>query len=268
MIAIAFPLALAFGLGIAGDALAARSGWSQADQSEMRLLLAAPEDGRLVGGVEMLIEPGWYTYWRDPGEAGIPPEFDFSASTNVASVEVLYPAPERHDDGTSVSLVYRNEVVFPLVIVPERPAEPVMLRVTARFGVCSEICVPTQAASEVAAALPPEADPLSDARLAQFLPRVPVEPQSGHFDIETVSMTDNALLIDVRTPDSSYLDLFADPPDGWHIGQPEFLSRDEDLSRYRLSLAGAPDEAARNGQAIRFVAVAGSEAIEEIVEIR
>ncbi len=266
MIAIAFTLALTFGLGVPGSALAARSDWSQADQSQVRLLLGASEDGRLVGGVEMLIEPDWYTYWRDPGEAGIPPEFDFSASTNVASVEVFYPAPERHDDGASVSLVYRNEVVFPLSIVPERPSQPVVLRVAARFGVCRDICVPTQAASEVAAS--PDADPLSQARLALFQSRVPVAPQAGYFDIESVSTRDDeALLIDVRTPDSSYLDLFADPPDGWHIGQPEFLSRDEKVSRYRLSLAGRPDPASRSGQTIRFVAVAGSEAIEEIVEI-
>ena len=267
MIAIAVPLALAFGLGIAGSALAARSDWSPADQSQMRLLLAAPENGKLAGGIEMLIEPGWYTYWRDPGEAGIPPEFDFSASTNVASVEVLYPAPERYDDGASISLVYRNEVVFPLIVVAERPGEPVVLRVNAGFGVCSEICIPTQAASEVAAS--PESDPLTQARLALFQSRVPVAPKLGHFDIESTGMAEgDALLIDVRTPDSSYLDLFADPPDGWHIGQPEFLSRAANVSRYRLSLAGAPDAASRNGQAIRFVAVAGNEAIEESVEIR
>ncbi len=267
MIAIAVTLAFAFGLGLPGKALAARSDWSHADQSQMRLLLGAPTSGKLVGGLEMLIDPGWYTYWRDPGEAGIPPVFDFSASTNVASVEVLYPAPERHDDGASVSLVYRNEVVFPLVILPERMGEPVVLRVAARFGVCSDICVPTQAESEVAAST--ESDPLADARLAQFLPRVPVAPRAGHFAIESVSMEEgDALLIDVRTPESSYLDLFADAPEGWHIGQPEFLSRGENVSRYRLPLAGGPDAAARKGQAIRFVAVAGSEAIEETVEIR
>ena len=267
MIAIVVTLALAFGLGIAGSAMAARSDWSQADKSQMRLLLAAPENGKLAGGIEMLIEPGWYTYWRDPGEAGIPPEFDFSASTNVASVEVLYPAPERYDDGASVSLVYRNEVVFPLIVVPERPAEPMVLRVKADFGICSEICIPTQAASEVAAS--PDSDPLTHARLALFQSKVPVAPKAGHFDIESAEMAeDEALLIDVRSPDSSYLDLFADPPDGWHIGQPEFLSRRESVSRYRLSLAGAPDAASRSGQAIRFVAVAGSEAIEKSVEIR
>lgn len=262
-----FRLALILALGFPTAAFAARSDWAPADESRMRVLLTAKEDGEIAGGVEIQLEPGWYTYWRNPGEAGVPPVFDFSGSTNVADVEVRYPAPERYDDGTSVSLVYRDEVVFPLAVEPADPARPVTLRAELIFGVCSEVCIPTRAIA--AATLPPDAphDALSEARLKQFGARVPTPPEAGRFEIESVAEDGEALLIDVRMPDSSYTDLFASPPDGWYIGQPRFVERSDGISRYRLSLAGKPQDAAVRGQVFRFVAVAGGEAIEEAVEI-
>ena len=268
MIAIAHRLALFLGVFCSANAFAAHSDWAPADQAQMRLLLAAPQDGKLEGGVELVLDPGWHTYWRNPGEAGIPPRFDFSQSTNVASVDVLYPAPERYDDGSGVSLIYRDEVVFPLVVKPERPGETVVLRVRAEFGICSEVCIPTNAESELEAPAEPRADPLTDARLTQFRARVPTAPDPGRFDIEAVTASADALLIDVRTPDSSYIDLFAEPPPDWYIGQPVLVSRQAGMARYSLSLAGRPEGVATTGKTFRFVAVAGGEAIEKPIEIR
>jgi DsbC/DsbD-like thiol-disulfide interchange protein len=214
-----------------------------------------------------VLEPGWHTYWRNPGESGVPPVFDFSGSDNVASVEVLYPAPNRYDDGASVSLVYHDEVVFPLLVTPEAADRPVMLRLKAQFGVCSEVCIPTEASAEVELPVEATADPLAGARLARFLPYVPKAPEPGRFDIERVAAEADALVIDVRMPESSYSDLFADPPAGWYVAQPVFVSRSEGVSRYRLPLGGRPAGAAIDGQVFRFVAAAGGEAIEEFVVI-
>jgi DsbC/DsbD-like thiol-disulfide interchange protein len=263
-----FRLALILALAAPAEAYAVRSDWAAADEAKMRLLLAGPREGGIAGGIEILLEPGWYTYWRHPGEAGVPPVFDFSGSENVADVEVLYPAPERYDDGTSVSLIYRDEVVFPLVIKPVEPDKPVTLHAEVVFGVCSKVCIPTRASSVVT--LPPGAphDALSQARLTRFAPRVPKAAAPGRFEIESVAVVDEALMIDVRMPDSTYSDLFANPPQGWYIGQPAFVSRADGTSRYRLSLAGRPAGAEVRGQTFWFVAVAGGEAIEEEIEIR
>ncbi|MDQ3559522.1 MAG: hypothetical protein M3453_10130 [Pseudomonadota bacterium] len=257
-----------FGLAAPTGALAARSDWSNADRSQLRLLLSEPEQGRIQGGVEILLEPGWYTYWRNPGEAGLPPVFDFSASDNVAGVEVLYPAPERYDDGASVSLIYRDEVVFPLAVTAVNPGEPVTLRVDASFGVCREICIPTQTDSEVTLSpwLPP--DPLSKARIAGYLPRVPKAPEPGRFAVAEIEIEADALLIDILMPDTSYADLFAEPPPGWNLGQPKLISRAGGIARFRLPLAGRPRGSEVSGQEFRFVAVAGGEAIEESVTNR
>jgi DsbC/DsbD-like thiol-disulfide interchange protein len=262
-----FRATLLICLALPTAALAARSEWSAADQSQMRLLLTPAKDGAIEGGVELVLESGWYTYWRNPGEAGVPPVFDFSGSENVANVEVHYPTPMRKEDGGTVSLIYQDEVVFPLSVIPEKADEPITLRVQAKFGVCMEICVPTQSSAEVTLAPDTASDPLSVERLRSFAERVPRTAEPGRFDIETVAEDGDALTIDVRMPDSSYSDLFADPPEGWYIGQPAFVERVDGISRYRLSLAGRPHDAHIKGQMFRFVAVAGGEAIEKAVEI-
>jgi DsbC/DsbD-like thiol-disulfide interchange protein len=266
MAAIAIRILILAGLAVPTAALAAHSDWVDADEARLRLLLTEPAEGRIAAGIEIELEPGWYTYWRNPGEAGVPPVFDFSGSENVGDVTVRYPAPTRHDDGASVSLVYTDTVVFPLSVEPRDAGKPVMLRVEARFGVCSDVCIPTRASAEVA--LSPKPDPLAAARIQDFEPRVPRAPEPGRFDIESVKAQGNGLLIDVRMPESSYTDLFADPPEGWFIGQPVFVERADGVSRYRLSLAGKPEGAKLDGQTFTLVAVSGGEAIEKAIEIR
>ncbi len=268
MAALAFRAALLIGIAVPAFAFAARSNWSPADASQLRLLLTADDSGRIDGGIEILLEPGWYTYWRNPGEAGVPPVFDFSGSENVASVDVLYPAPTRYDDGTSVSLIYRDEVVFPLSVAPLKSGEPVTLRLKAQFGVCSDVCIPTAASSEVSLLPGAAADPLSVARLGEFAKRIPKAADPGRFAVEGITVDGDALTIEVRSPDSTYSDLFAEPPAGWYIGQPAFIERVDGRSRYRLSLAGKPRDAEVKGQEFRFVAVAGGEAIEESILVR
>jgi len=262
-----FRATILIGIAVPAAALAAHSEWSPAAEARLRLLLVAKEEGRIDGGVEIQLEPGWYTYWRNPGEAGVPPVFDFSGSDNVENVEVHFPAPVRYDDGVSVSLIYRDEVVFPLSVIPIDASAPMTLRLSAQFGVCSTICIPTSATAEVT--LGPEAasDPLANTRLREFERRIPKAPEPGRLDIESVEIDGEALLIGVRMPDSSYSDLFAEPPAGWYIGQPSFVERVGGVSRFRLSLAGKPRDAQIAGQQFRFVAVAGGEAIEESVDI-
>ncbi len=268
MTAILFRIALILAVGVSAEAYAVRSDWAEADEAKMRVLLAGPREEGIAGGIEILLEPGWYTYWRNPGEAGVPPTFDFSGSDNVQSVEVLYPAPSRYDDGTSVSLVYHDEVVFPLIIRPIDPNEPVILHADAAFGVCSKVCIPTRASA--VATLPREApyDALTEARLKRFEARVPRAAEPGRFEVEAVVAAGDALHIEVRMPDSSYSDLFADPPNGWYLGQPVFTSRAQGVSRYRLSLAGKPEGATAIGTTFRFVAIASGDAIEQEIEVR
>src|SRR5271165_2440118 len=129
-------------IGRAGLADSFSSAWATGAKSEARLVAA----GRTLAGFEIRLAPGAITYWRDPGDAGVPPTFDFAGSDNVAKVEPVFPAPKRikESDG-SEAFGYDHDVVFPLLIEPSDPAKPVTLAVHANYAVCERICLPAEA---------------------------------------------------------------------------------------------------------------------------
>lgn len=111
--------------------------------AEVSLLVGwAEADGRRVAGLRMVLAPGWKTYWRAPGEGGLAPEFDWSASRNLADVSVEWPRPGVFDSFGVRTLGYADEVVLPLVLTPEDASAPVQLALDLHYGVCDEICVP------------------------------------------------------------------------------------------------------------------------------
>ena len=75
----------------------------------------------LRAGVEIRLAPGWKTYWRYPGDSGVPPQFDFANSDNVKSVSVPWPAPQRFSDSDGNTIGYKDNVVFPLQREPPIP---------------------------------------------------------------------------------------------------------------------------------------------------
>jgi DsbC/DsbD-like thiol-disulfide interchange protein len=154
----------------------AESPWESNFHSKVRLLGGsdAPDaDGKRLAGVQIRLDPGWKTYWRMPGDSGIPPEFDWSGSRNLKSAQVLWPAPRRFEDAGGTGLGYADEVIFPILIEPENPGEPIALRLDLHYGTCETLCIPNDA--ELALDLP--ADPASgkgnDVLLHQALKRVP-----------------------------------------------------------------------------------------------
>jgi DsbC/DsbD-like thiol-disulfide interchange protein len=112
--------------------VALHAGWQEAD-------------GTRIAGLEIDLADGWKTYWRAPGAGGLPPMFDWSASTNVAAVVVEWPAPMVFESYGVTSIGYSDTVVLPLKVTPLDAAEPVTLGLTLDFGVCADICVPARA---------------------------------------------------------------------------------------------------------------------------
>lgn len=116
----------------------------------------AEADGARVAGLSVALAPGWKTYWRAPGDAGVPPAFDWSGSDNVSRVEVVWPAPELFETYGMTTIGYERHVILPLIVSPETPGAPIALRLKFDYGVCSDICVPESA--EMALDIPPEAE--------------------------------------------------------------------------------------------------------------
>lgn len=102
------------------------------------------EDGTRVAALRLKLAPGWKTYWRAPGDAGIPPSFDWSKSRNMHSVAISWPTPKVFEQNGMRSVGYEETLVIPLNIQPSRYGEPVRLRAQMDLGVCSDVCIPHQ----------------------------------------------------------------------------------------------------------------------------
>lgn len=124
-------------------------------------------DGTRMAAIEITLAPGWHTYWRVPGEVGIPPEFDWSGSRNLASVAYEWPRPVVFDNSGLPGIGYAGQLVLPVLLTPETADQPLDLALDLFFGVCAEICVPVEA--RLTGRLAPGAGPEAADRIAAAL---------------------------------------------------------------------------------------------------
>ena len=100
------------------------SDWATTAQTKVRLVSAVTgsEGAKIVPlGLQFVLKPGWKTYWRSPGDAGVPVTLDWSGSTNLAGAEISWPVPRRFSLFGLDTFGYEDEVVFPIAA---RPADP------------------------------------------------------------------------------------------------------------------------------------------------
>ena len=100
------------------------------------------KDGSHMAGLQLTLSPGWKTYWRSPGEAGIPPLFNWSGSENLKSVRIHWPTPAVFQTNGMQSIGYHDQVTLPLEVAALDPTKPVRLHATVDLGVCKDICLP------------------------------------------------------------------------------------------------------------------------------
>jgi DsbC/DsbD-like thiol-disulfide interchange protein len=120
--------------------------WAAGLRSSARLIAGNGSGGKLLAGVEINLAPGALTYWRNPGDAGLPPVFSFDGSENVAAAEPLFPAPRRLKENDGEAFGYEGSVILPIEVTPKDPAQPVTLALRLDYAVCEKICVPAKAA--------------------------------------------------------------------------------------------------------------------------
>ena len=207
------------------------SPWVELNNARVRMLAgppAAKAAKSYLAGVEITLADGWKTYWRMPGDAGVPPNFDWAGSTNVASLQVLYPAPARLHEPAAETVGYKNSVLFPVEIVPKDASKPIDLALALEFGVCREICIPAEAKFSVT--LRP--DGLSGSPLPPLLAALESVPRRSasrraedpQLKRATAALEGTAprLTIDALFPGGTdSADLFIEAPDGLYVPLPK-----------------------------------------------
>ncbi|WP_372837619.1 protein-disulfide reductase DsbD domain-containing protein [Phaeovulum sp.] len=102
------------------------------------------ENGNQMTALRIVLEDDWKTYWRAPGDAGVPPSFDWHGSRNVGEVIVHWPRPQLFENGGMRTAGYASEMILPIEVVPADPTQDVWLAAEVSLGICHDICVPLQ----------------------------------------------------------------------------------------------------------------------------
>lgn len=224
----AFAATLFFGLSLSCIAHAESGSGNvvATEQSAARLVSAVTGAGDLTAlpaGLDVTLKPGWKTYWRSPGDAGFPPELKFDGSQNVASATLLYPTPHRFELFGLQTYGYKEQVVYPVAVTPERPGEAVKLRAHLRYLVCEQVCIPYDAdlALDIPAgpALPSEQAPL----INRFKAMVPGDGKGSGLQLTNVRIdAGNQLIVEAVSDGQAFAapDLIVEGPNSLLFGKP------------------------------------------------
>jgi DsbC/DsbD-like thiol-disulfide interchange protein len=243
------------------------SPWQRDGHSAVRLLAGSRSGAVLLGGIAIQLQPGWKTYWRTPGDSGVPPRFDFSKSENVEAVTILWPAPTKFDDGAGGhSLGYHDQIVLPLRIVAKNADKPVTLRATVNYAVCEKLCIPVEADAELPFTSVASTE---DSALFAALDTVPKPANVG--DPNPLTIRDvkregkTAVLVDVVAPsEAGNINLFVEgPTPDWALPVPKLLEHSPPgVKRFTFELDGLPPGANPEGAALKLTLVGGERSYE------
>ena len=237
-------------------ARAAIGDWvSNDDKARVRLVVSGTDAaGNPLAAVEIELAPGWKTYWRTPGDAGIPPILDFTASKNVGKVEVGFSPPERHDDGYAVTNVYEGRGVLPLTV-----------------GICSDVCVPDH--FELAL---PVAGGASDAGAGAIvepaMKALPGKPEPGTFAVDSVKPDGGTpkhakFVISATVPDAEKASVFVEGASDWYADVPEYEPGEGGKALYRFTFDTLGSKTPLDGGKLRITIVSDGRAIEQWVTL-
>jgi DsbC/DsbD-like thiol-disulfide interchange protein len=240
------------------------SAWAQDQHSAMRLIAgtAAPGTPSLLrAGVEVKLAPGWKTYWRYPGDSGVPPHFDFGSSSNVESITVDWPAPHRFAEASGEVIGYEGDLILPLRITPADPTRPVALELKLDYAICGTLCIPVEANAHLDLAGGPSAEGDALAAAEQLVPRA-VPMGEGSPTITGIRRDGDRVLVDVAAPAGMPIDLFAEgPTPDWALPLPQPVAA-EGAHRFAFALDGLPPGASADGAALRLTLVSPQRSIE------
>jgi DsbC/DsbD-like thiol-disulfide interchange protein len=235
------------------------SPWQRDGHSAVRLLAGSRSGAVLLGGIAFQIQPGWKTYWRMPGDSGVPPRFDFSKSDNVEAVTIMWPAPLKFDDGAGGhSIGYHDQIVLPLRIVPKAADKPVTLRAEINYAVCEKLCIPVEASAELGFNSVASTE---DGALFAALDTVPKPATIGDPNPLTIRdvKRDGAkyVVVDVVAPDKGNVNLFVEgPTPDWSLPIPALVEHSPPgVKRFSFELDGLPPGAKPDGAALKFTLV-------------
>ncbi len=252
------------------------SPWIADTYSSVRLIAGSRSGNVLLGGIGFQLQPGWKTYWRTPGDSGVPPRIDFTKSENVDSVTILWPAPAKFPDGAGgTSFGYQKQVLLPLRIITKSPDKPVTLRASIYYAVCEKLCIPVEAEAELAFRSVASTE---DSAIASALDTVPKPAKIGDatpLAIREVRREDKRVLVDVVAQDEKIaagkeVELFVEGPTlDWALPVPKLIKREPGgVLHFAFDLDGLPPGATAEGAVLKLTVAGAGAAYEFTTTLR
>ena len=255
---------------LAGPAMAADSGWSDGEHSRVRLISAQNAVGqaeRIEAALEIDLDEGWHTYWRNAGDTGLAPMLNWDGSTNFKEALIAYPAPRRFEVAGLQSFGYEDGVTLPLQIVPEETGKAISISLNVDLLICKEICIPANHKlsldlKEGSSERSIEAKIIDDAR-----ERLPNTKDHPAIKLDTAILARDAVVVTAfaRAGFAEDADVFIEAPDIALNARPEFMpGPDEQNSVFKI--AGPEGESLTDalfGKSVRITLVNGDDAVEK-----
>ncbi len=266
---------VALSCSLAVPAQAMQTEWQETLGGKVRLIAGGTSDGRYKAGLEIVLDEGWKTYWKIPGDSGIPPVLDGAASGNVADMDILWPVPSRIKVGQSEILGFKHAIIFPILVTPKAKDQPTRLAINVQLGLCSDLCVPMAADLSLDIPAGGSRAPGVELLIDRDMALVPVAASDG-FKITNISHDKgqdgkpDRLVIATRIPDGyGEKDLFVEGPKDWllplTVKQQSAKASDQ---QFALTLDGLPEGGQSKGTDLRFTLTNGEEAVEQVITLQ
>ncbi len=250
----------------AGPAGAATSDWQELGGGKARIAAELdPATGQISGVVEVQLDDGWKTYWREPGDSGIPPQFDFSASRNFAADAIGYPVPERLELGEAASAGYHGRVLFSFTGAARDSNGAIDLQLL--IGVCEQICIPASAAFLLPLSRLRGSDAETHRLIAEAQTHMAGTPRPD-MHVEEIAVK-GAAALRVRTIVAAGGDvaLFATGPADWRMSPARLVERDGETAIFEIPLWVAGNGAPQAGKKLRLTLARDGLGVEQEVEV-
>lgn len=256
-------------------AAAATSSWSMGNEAQVRLISSYPpssstHEAKLLAGVHFKLAQGWRIYWRTPGDAGMPPVFNWQGSINVdtKALNIKWPAPQRMTEPSGLQdFIYQNEVIFPVESPPHDQGKETHLNLTVNYAVCKDVCIPLNATLSLI--IPPDhIDPEALQLIETFQQRIPKASSSlaitGHRMLRN-SSGETFLEVAAKNDEPFMLpDIFVEGANQLRFLKPHIRLADDRLSAvFTIPVLASSPEQHAEGKALHLTLVNNAlEAIE------
>jgi DsbC/DsbD-like thiol-disulfide interchange protein len=227
----------------------------------MRLVALAPDSqGNIKAALQIKPSPGWITYWREPGDSGIPPQISVPSDAGVTLEKIAYPIPKLISDGEIADIGYDTAVTLPLDL-KANGAPASTLKADVFIGLCKNICIPFQAELS----LPLGAANAEDSGVIEAAQKTLPEPPGTDFDVEAYRLSpDNAVIhLTLRLPEGGAApQIFVTGPSGYVFLKQQNARRSGTRYEADIAIGKLPKNYRISGKSWGLLVLNGTRAME------